>query len=323
VAVVFSADDGRGVHRLFLWRRGRLEALPAVGEGACITPVFSPGGDGILFAQDDGHDFELFHLDLARGSVRRLTDNGADDYAPVFSPDGSRIAWTRAPSMTLGDAEGAEVMVADFPRGEARRLTRNRRFDAYPVFAADGGSVIVEGGRVDSLFGLFRIHLDGREEVLVDEPGRSGNGIPHVAGPTVVFERTRREAPTLFDVALMDLDDPGRIRERTAWRMPCNPSPRFSPDGGRIAFHRDRGGESPIVVLPTAERGDPLLLGGRGDILHLPRWSGDGRYIAAWDLRRHAIAVLDAARGGEGMRVPSPGPVRGQRFMEIYNFDIR
>ena len=57
-------------------------------------PVWSRTGDAVIFMSNerDGN-WELYRLDVADGSVTRLTDNPANDGLPAVSPDGSRIAF--------------------------------------------------------------------------------------------------------------------------------------------------------------------------------------------------------------------------------------
>ena len=54
-------------------------------------PVWSPTGDSMLVT---GHDEDIFLVDLATGSVRNLTESPGREVEAVFSPDGSRVAFT-------------------------------------------------------------------------------------------------------------------------------------------------------------------------------------------------------------------------------------
>jgi Tol biopolymer transport system component len=64
-------------------------------------PDFSPDGEKIIFASIDPHsslpfanrDTDIWERDLERGSERKICSHPARDYAPVYSPDGSKIAF--------------------------------------------------------------------------------------------------------------------------------------------------------------------------------------------------------------------------------------
>jgi TolB protein len=85
---------------------GNPKQLTAEGDKGVTSwaPYPHPDGHRIVYAsnRDDfdgtlkgryGFNFELYLLDLADGSSRRLTWNPAFDGFPMFSPDGRRLVW--------------------------------------------------------------------------------------------------------------------------------------------------------------------------------------------------------------------------------------
>lgn len=321
--LTFSAEDKRGIFRLFLSENsGPPEQLRTPFNSNCITPVFSPDGKGILYAEFDGHDYELSYYDLTARAARRLTDNSFHDYAPSWSSDMKRIVWSQVPEMDLEQAHKAEIFTSEWPSFQERALTRNNRMDAYPVFNTDGNAVIVESGYVDSFFGLFKVDMKGSETPLVYYPEQSGNGIPHVYKNLIVFERAEISAPALLDIFVIDSNSPDRLSRITNWNTNCNPTPRFSPDGSLIAGHRvsEKGSQIVVVSFKNVDSAGELVFGSDVDYLKLPRWNRTGTLLAAEDVRNNSIAIFDLK--GNRQNISGPGPYRGQRFMEIYNFDI-
>jgi len=94
-------------------------------------------------------------------------------------------------------------------------------------------------------------------------------------GNTIVFD-------LLGDIYEIDIDG-GEARPITsgvAWDM----QPRFSPDGGRIAFTSDRGGGDNIWVV-TADGANPVEVTKETyTLLNGPAWTPDGEWIVA---RKH------------------------------------
>ncbi len=72
------------------------------------------------------------------------------------------------------------------------------------------------------------------------------------------------------------------------------------------------------VVYPQEK--SSIVLGGASDYLFLPRWSHDGLLIAAED--RHAGLVVLLDETGAVERLQACPSIRGQKFMEIWNFDV-
>jgi len=322
--VVLSAWNGKW-YRLYL-STGREEwvELKTIFGRDCITPVFSPDGRGILYAEHDGNDYELCYYDLTTKSSKRLTNNKFDDYSPVWSPNMKRISWGRIPKMSIKYGNMAEIYVSEWPDFFERQLTKNKRMDAYPVFVSDSNSLIIESGYVGSLFGLFRIYWDGTERPLIYEPKRSGNGLPHTYAGFVCFERASAENPNLFDIFVLQLNSgsSNSFIRLTNYRMPCNPTPRFSPDGSKIAFHRasDKGSLVAILHLNGVKKSSEVIFGQEDEQIRLCRWNRNGTLLACEDFKRKQIVIFD--KDGKSMHLGLPGSYRGQRFLEVYNFDI-
>lgn len=70
---------------------------------------------------------------------------------------------------------------------------------------------------------------------------------------------------------------PRRIAEGLAWEV----QPRFSPDGGRIAFTSDRGGGDNIWIMNVDGSDKRQVTKEDFRLLNQPSWSPDGEYIVA------------------------------------------
>ncbi|MBL4819615.1 MAG: PD40 domain-containing protein [Gammaproteobacteria bacterium] len=128
----FSADDQKIVWRRFnpdgnsaeIWtmnvdgsNQRQLTAEAMVSWG----PYFHPSGDYIIFSSNVlGHaNFELFVIDTeGQHEPVRVTNTEGTDILPVFSPDGSQLAWssTRTPDGT------SQIFMADWNDQIAREL---------------------------------------------------------------------------------------------------------------------------------------------------------------------------------------------------------
>ena len=113
-------------------------------------------------------------------------------------------------------------------------------------------------------------------------------------GVRVAYVQAVGEVRQIFRIAA----DGGWPVRLTAGEKSCE-SPRWSPDGGHIAFVRDNA-----LIVMDAEGGDPRTLVEHRAGLSLPRWSPDGSQIAFYSRRRgwNQIWVV-AAEGGEPRRL--------------------
>ncbi|HLC97105.1 MAG TPA: hypothetical protein VJH97_07350 [Candidatus Nanoarchaeia archaeon] len=66
------------------------------------SPAYSPDGDNIVFASSRDGNSEIYVMDANGNNQRRLTHTDEfNEYSPVFSPDGQKIAYTRQPTNSL------------------------------------------------------------------------------------------------------------------------------------------------------------------------------------------------------------------------------
>jgi Tol biopolymer transport system component len=123
------------------------EDLPAQPLGA-HSPAFHPSGEQLVFARDG----EIYTVALAPGSSpQQLNGPGFDELTvkekPVFSPDGSRIAfagWTERedPPESGIYAINADIYAVNADGSGLSRLTTHAGWDTAPSFSHDGGRVL-------------------------------------------------------------------------------------------------------------------------------------------------------------------------------------
>jgi Tol biopolymer transport system component len=77
--------------------------------GADENPDVSPDGTHIVWTSDrDGDRLHLYVMEIDGSNVRQLTLDPGGDQSPRWSPDGEKIAFYRAGSIWVIDAEGGE-----------------------------------------------------------------------------------------------------------------------------------------------------------------------------------------------------------------------
>jgi hypothetical protein len=212
-------------------------------------PDWSPDGRRVVYSSYHDGAIELRVLDLASGRSHPLVANGSVNLDARWSPDGRRLAYVstehegRWHVFTL--AVGADGRAA----GERLRITRDH-----------------DSGLPRYYYSRWDHHLsptwspDGRELILVSNRGR-------VQGTGGIW---RLEAQP--EAAMRELH-----YEETTWKA----RPDWSADGRRVVYSSYHGRQWNQLWLTTPEGGDPLPLTYGDFDLTAPRWSRDGRRIAA------------------------------------------
>ncbi len=122
----------------------------------------------------DPIDAEIYAVDVASGALRALTDRDGPDFAPVVSPDGSRIAYLGFDDRGYG-YDQSQLYVMDRNGSNRRSLTAGLDRDVNsPQWAADGRSIYVSYDEHGSRK-VARIGLDGSVRTVAE--GLSGAGL--------------------------------------------------------------------------------------------------------------------------------------------------
>jgi TolB protein len=100
--IAFDTDymDPRGAHAIWIMRQdGSFPTdISAHGTGEWRMPRWSPDGGTLLHVRwlpDGTASAEVFLMDTTGGNPVRLTSDADPDYFPCWSPDGTRIAWSK------------------------------------------------------------------------------------------------------------------------------------------------------------------------------------------------------------------------------------
>ena len=198
--IPFEADVSVRIHEPL---RAKQEPAPDTVHSRLVRwPVVSPDGDTLVF-NAMGH---LYFMTLPDGTPQRMTTNDAFEFAPTFSPDGSRVAFT-----TWSDDDGATLRTISMRRGTPGSETvvfRSKTQLVNPAFSADGARLLVVAGSGANL----------RDQILLSELRQ--------------------------DILLMNANGRGEVTEVTSTtnRGPIMrvTRPTFSADGERIWFFDDQ-----------------------------------------------------------------------------------
>jgi len=227
-----------------------------------LTPAWRPDGKEILLTSYRAGRPELWSFRLADRAFRRVGQI-PNAMGGVYSPDGSRIAFTA----TDGGNSDVWVMAAD--GSGARKLTTDPALDLSPSWSPDGKRIAFVSDRAGTPQ-LYLMNADGSGVRRLTFQGNY-NQTPQWSPRGDLLAFTARDERKVFDVFVVS-PDTGKIERVTQDQGRTNEEPTWAPNGRLLAFRSDRKGQSQLVVSdPKGDKQTPVALG-VGE-LSAPAWS--------------------------------------------------
>jgi Tol biopolymer transport system component len=287
-------------------RQGRVE--PASLTASDITVALSPDNRLAAFtrvmtssSRDDRFPSNVWLFDLIRGVSSRLTvDPNATDENPLWSPDGSEIAYATHSGGAL-----AEVYVQSAMReGKPRRLAAGPE-NFHPVHWGRHGLLLqayaTGGGSDDIDLWTLSTESGARPRPFIREPGNQSQGQFSPDGRWVAYTSNESGRPQVYARAF----PAGTPRLQIS--SDGGAQPRWRPDGRELFFVSPAG-----TVMAVALAGDDALTPGPPVALfsepslktnnNVFFYGGGAAYDVSRDGQRFLVSRLTAQ--------PSAGPIQ-------------
>ncbi|MEW5994441.1 MAG: Tol-Pal system beta propeller repeat protein TolB [Candidatus Zixiibacteriota bacterium] len=237
----------------------------------------------VVFVRQNDNAKELFIADYDGSGERQLTNTGAINLSPMFSPDGGTIYFT---SYLEGDPKLFKVSVAS---GEMTKVADYPGIVAAPSLSPDGNKiacVLTKDGNSE----IYVLDLSGRiikrltyHWAIDTSPTWSPDG------RLLAFSSDRSGFPQIY---IMDAD--GLNVRRLTYEGGYNDSPVWSARSDRITFvSRSKAGRFDIASIDTSGN-DYRILTDRG-MNENPHFAPDGKHIVFSSSRpgRREIYTMD------------------------------
>jgi Tol biopolymer transport system component len=118
-----------------------------------FTEYFALLGDGLWRPTST----ELYVMNADGSGLRQVTDNGAANFAPYWTPDGRRLIF----SSNLHNVKGRdfELFLVDADGRNLERITHHPDFDGFPMFSPDGTQLAFASNRQQKTRGDTNIFI--------------------------------------------------------------------------------------------------------------------------------------------------------------------
>lgn len=213
------------------------------------------------------------------------TGNGFQDRFPVWSPDGTKIAFGRT---TFTAPSQIYVMNADGTN--PTRLSNNAFSDRQPSWSPDGTRIAFISAR-DGNDEIYVMNADGSNQTRLTnnnsfdwDPAWSPDGTRIAFASTRDFASTPGNVNDFLELYVMNADGSNPVRLTNNTKGDGQPS--WSPDGTKIAFTTQRDGLALIYVMNSNGSNQVNLTQSTTLDSADAEWSPDGTTIAFTSYQR-------------------------------------
>ncbi len=274
-----------------------------IGFHVPAGPQIAPDGRSVAYSvtdyalKDDKGTTRIWIAPLDGGAARPLTGGPGSDSDPVWSPDGSELAFVSTRSGT------PQIWVLPMKGGEARQVTTLATGASSPVWSPDGKTLYFvsdlkwpDPSMLDSLQAGYPTHARMWDHLLYRHWNEWRAGLrEHLFSVLATGGEAKDLTPWDKDVPTITLPGDGDVS--------------IAPDGSEIAFVMNpdsvvtTGTNNDIFVMHPDGTGRHAVTTNRGD-QNTPRYSPDGRWLAyrsqptpAFESDRTHLMVLDRRSG--------------------------
>ena len=248
-----------------------LTALVAVGffvAGSRYECASAQANNGrIAFTSDN----TIYTINPDGSGLLQLTpfDNGFRDRFPVWSPDGTKIAFGRTTFVVK-----SQIYVMNADGTNPTRITVNSANDSQPSWSPDGTKIAFVSDR-DGNGEIYVMNADGSNQTrLTNNADFDFDPAWSPDGSKIAFTNTHDG----LEIYVMGANgsNPTRLTNNTS----ADSQPSWSPDGTKIAFTTQRAG-LPLVFVMNADGSNQVNITQSTTLDSAdPEWSPDGTTIA-------------------------------------------
>ena len=238
------------------------------------TPTSTPVPVGrIAFSSSKDGSWDIHIMNPDGSGAVRMTDLPGDEYSPVWSPDGRKIAFRHVME------ENSDIYVVNADGLLLTQLTHHPKRDTNPAWSPDSQRIAFQSDRDGAEWNIYVVNADGLllTQLLLDSdyPNNELHPAWSPDGQQIAFSY----AAGAIYVTNVDGSEVNNLSNERYYYHDYGPA--WSPDGQRIAFWRTPFGIDMRDVYIMNADGSALtrLTNNQGRDMW-PVWSPDGQRIA-------------------------------------------
>lgn len=245
---------------------------PAVQAKATYVVTCGSGSQHLVFGSTRNGQTDLFVMHDGSSTPVQITNDLWRDSDPVWSPDGTRIAYaTLSP-----DSNTSQVAIVDLDGNRVATIGATGSHAEYPAWSPSDDRIAFVSDETGN-FELYVMSADGSTITqLTNTPEDELRPAWSPDGARLIYDVDVADTTLKRDLFIINADGSGKHQLATGGEY--NFHAAWSPEGDRIAFVSQRDGNEEIYLVQSDGSGlQRLTTNGAGDAS--PSWTADGKSI--------------------------------------------
>lgn len=191
------------------------------------TASMSTSQDWIAYSSDESGTNQIYKMRSDGSQKQRLSFDNEDSVHPYFSPDGTRISFTR-------ESKG-EIVLMNADGSNMQTIANHAANDGHPMFSPDGKKILFHSDRLKNdvdEYGLFLFDLESREVIHTGLFGIYGRFSPDGELVTYMAKTSKKGRHQIY---VANIVTPNKPKQLTHTQFHKN-HPAFDAQGKRIVY---------------------------------------------------------------------------------------